>query len=139
MRVFLKEKIRPLKFLFLPSTFPKYLLSVVALAFAASFQLWAEREGELLSKGRLPLLTVASEQGKIPVRSPIRSMDVNQLTFKELTALPGIGEKLAREILNDQETRGPFRKPSDLLRVKGIGPGRLKGIAPYLHFKSDDD
>ncbi len=135
MEIFLKEKIRPLKSLFLQSTLPKCLLALVALVFAAFFQFWAEREAGLLSKGRLSFLTAESKESK----TPVRPRDVNQLTFKELEALPGIGKTLAGEIIKDREARGPFQKRSDLLRVKGIGPARLKGIASYLYFKSGDE
>ncbi len=63
-----------------------------------------------------------------------RVVNVNRAGISELVALPGIGPKLARRILDLRKRRGPFRTPEDLLEVKGIGPKKLERIRPYLRF-----
>lgn len=50
---------------------------------------------------------------------------VNQASAGDLEALPGIGPSLAKRIVEERMKSGPFRSPSDLLRVKGIGPKKL--------------
>jgi len=52
-------------------------------------------------------------------------LNVNQATVRQLTLLPGIGPSLAGRIVEYRETSGPFRSPSDLVKVKGIGPKKL--------------
>jgi competence protein ComEA len=59
-------------------------------------------------------------------------LDVNQADWPEWALLPGIGETLARRIVDSRRTEGPFRGHDDLLRVKGIGPRKLGDIRPYL-------
>jgi len=63
-------------------------------------------------------------------------IDINHADAKALEALPGIGPFLAREIMQYRRQHGFFKKPSDLLDVKGIGPKRLKQITPHLVFKT---
>jgi competence protein ComEA len=46
--------------------------------------------------------------------------------------MPGVGEVLAKRIVTDRETNGPFQDHSDLRRVRGIGPKTLDGMRPYL-------
>ena len=46
--------------------------------------------------------------------------------------MPGVGEVLAKRIVDDREVHGPFRDDSDLRRVRGIGPKTLDGMRPYL-------
>ena len=59
-------------------------------------------------------------------------LDLNTATADELEGLPGIGPKTAQRILEDRRMRGPFRRPSDLTRVKGIGPKTLARLTPLI-------
>jgi competence protein ComEA len=38
-----------------------------------------------------------------------------------LTALGGVGPKLAERIVEYRDTHGPFKKPEDLKKVEGVG------------------
>ena len=60
------------------------------------------------------------------------AIDPNQATAADLEAIPGIGPVLARRIIEFREEQGPFQNIEDLLAVKGLGPGKLKKISPYL-------
>jgi competence ComEA-like helix-hairpin-helix protein len=53
---------------------------------------------------------------------------INTASAEELTALPGIGPRLADAIVEDRTRRGPFRTPQDLARVAGIGPGLVRRL-----------
>lgn len=55
-------------------------------------------------------------------------LDLNTATLEELMALPGIGEKTAAAILAFREEIGGFHYAEDLLRVRGIGSGKLNAI-----------
>ena len=59
-------------------------------------------------------------------------VDINSADWPEVALLPGVGEVLAKRIVTDRETNGPFQDHSDLRRVRGIGPKTLDGIRPYL-------
>jgi len=63
-------------------------------------------------------------------------LDINKASLDELTALPGIGPKLAEAIMRDRETNGLFQNADALLRIKGIGQKKLEKISPFLHFES---
>ena len=59
-------------------------------------------------------------------------VDINKATWPEVAQLPGIGETVARRIVESRETEGPFRRLSDLNRVRGVGKTTLERIKPYL-------
>ena len=46
--------------------------------------------------------------------------------------LPGVGETLARRIVESRSEAGPFTELEALRRVRGIGPKTLERIRPYL-------
>lgn len=59
-------------------------------------------------------------------------VDVNQAEWAELAQLPGVGETIARRIVESRQTQGPFLDHSDLQRVKGIGPRTIESLRGYL-------
>ena len=59
-------------------------------------------------------------------------IDVNEADWPELALMPNIGEQLAKRIVSDRQTKGPFRELADLRRVRGIGPKTLESMKPYL-------
>ena len=71
-------------------------------------------------------------------------LDPNRASEQELSVLPQLGEKRAKEIVRYREQyraegRGqtPFQKAEDLLVIKGIGVSLLTTIRPYLVFPAD--
>jgi competence protein ComEA len=59
-------------------------------------------------------------------------VDVNQAEWIEFTVLPGVGETLAKRIVEYRVQQGPYRDLDDLARVKGIGPRTVERLRPYL-------
>lgn len=60
---------------------------------------------------------------------PSERVDLNRASVVELMRLPGVGEKRAQAIVA-KRARSPFRRPEDVLAVKGLGPKwfqRVKG------------
>jgi competence protein ComEA len=59
-------------------------------------------------------------------------VDINKADWPELIQLPGIGQTLAKRIVDSRRTAGPFADQDDLRRVRGIGPKTMEQIRPYL-------
>jgi competence protein ComEA len=58
--------------------------------------------------------------------------DLNTVTAKELTSIPGIGEKRAVDIVNYREING-FSSRSELLNIKGIGEASYKKFENWFY------
>jgi competence protein ComEA len=48
--------------------------------------------------------------------------NINTANVQELAMLERVGEKYAQRIVDYREAKGPFEKPEDIMKVKGIGP-----------------
>lgn len=59
-------------------------------------------------------------------------VDLNQADWPELAQLPGIGETLAKRIVESREAQGPFIDHSDLQRVHGIGPRTVENLRDFF-------
>ncbi len=55
-------------------------------------------------------------------------ININKASKKELTNLPGVGEKKAEAIIAYRKKNGDFKKLEDLMKVKGIGPKVYKKL-----------
>lgn len=59
-------------------------------------------------------------------------VDINTADLPELMQLPGIGDTLARRIVESRAKDGLFAANEDLRRVDGIGAKTLEKLLPYL-------
>jgi competence protein ComEA len=59
-------------------------------------------------------------------------LDLNQASVEDLCLVPGIGESLAREIVNYRRSKGGFRSLEELKNVTGIGEQNWKSFQPYF-------
>lgn len=66
---------------------------------------------------------------KKPPSSPI---NINTATKEQLVSIPGIGEKTAETILRYRTANGQFRKPEELMAVKGFGTAKYAKIKAYI-------
>lgn len=76
------------------------------------------------------------------IRCVRSGIDPNTATWFELAQLPGIGEALARRIVEFRDAQAAasnttraamvFSRPADLTRVKGIGNKTLLRLGPHL-------
>ncbi|WP_260258909.1 ComEA family DNA-binding protein [Vibrio intestinalis] len=79
-----------------------------------------------------PLSAYADEQPVDPKYDGIEIVvNVNQASAQELAdLLKGIGLKKAQAIVDYRDANGPFKKPEELAKVKGIGEATVaKNIA----------
>ncbi len=73
--------------------------------------------------------------------SPLPSdwiVDLNHATQAELNLLPGVGDKLAGDILKYREEKGPFQSVEELMNIRGIKEGRLLSLRKYLRVNNQD-
>lgn len=111
---------------------------------------WLKRTDQVLVAGLLVLATAlmtvhwvrVSDWGRRPVeiaRLPAQAytyrIDINRATWVEWAQFDGIGETLARRIVDDRAENGPFRSVDDLLRVRGIGRVRLEAMRRHLEIE----
>lgn len=78
---------------------------------------------------------VSSLPGPLNVRQNFligRKVDINRAGSKEISALPGISDRVAGSVVETRNRIGGFRRPEDLLMVKGIKGKKLKKILPFL-------
>jgi hypothetical protein len=73
----------------------------------------------------------------------VDQLDPNVATWQELSVLPQIGEKRAKEIVayrDEFQSRGSgtvaFARAEDLMKVKGFGVAMVATVRPYLTFPS---
>jgi len=61
-----------------------------------------------------------------------KRIDVNVASPKDLLAVPGIGPRLAAQIVENRQSQGPFSCVNDLQRVRGIAGKKIAGFSPFL-------
>jgi competence protein ComEA len=71
----------------------------------------------------------ALEAGEAPI-------DPDVASETELDRLPRVGPALARRIVANRDSFGPFGSLEELQRVKGVGPALAAGLAPHVTFSS---
>lgn len=62
-----------------------------------------------------------------------KSININTAGVNELIKLPGIGEKTAEKIIQLRNERGKFKRPEELMDVKGIGEVKFNKIKKFLY------
>lgn len=59
-------------------------------------------------------------------------VNINKATVEELTKLPGVGESLARRIVEYRNENGKFKTIDDLKNVSGIGDKKFESLKEYI-------
>jgi competence ComEA-like helix-hairpin-helix protein len=67
---------------------------------------------------------------------PVTRVDLDTASAAEIEQLPGIGPALAKRIIKDRESNGPFGCLAALDRVKGVGPALLARIDSLATFSA---
>jgi comEA protein len=63
---------------------------------------------------------------------PGGKVNLNSANVEQLTALPGVGEKLAERIVEYRQKSGGFKSVQELLNVKGIGERNFVKLQPHI-------
>ncbi|HEY6879768.1 MAG TPA: helix-hairpin-helix domain-containing protein [Polyangiales bacterium] len=102
------------------------LVGVAALARQGELR-WAARAHEPTTEQARE--AVGGEGDRLRDGKPI---DLNRASPAELELLPGIGPKLARDIVEARTKRGRFPNVDALDGVRGVGPKKLARLRPFL-------
>jgi competence protein ComEA len=63
---------------------------------------------------------------------PTGKINLNSASAQQLTALPGVGPKLAERIVEYRQKSGGFRSTQELLNVQGVGEKGFAKLQPYI-------
>jgi len=67
------------------------------------------------------------------ISSPLKGkININTADLGMLCQLPGIGQALAKRIIDYREANGPFKSVEELTNVEGFGETRLKNLKKYI-------
>jgi competence protein ComEA len=64
--------------------------------------------------------------------APAGKVNINSASVEQLSALPGIGAKLAARIVEHRQKTGAFKSVQELMNVKGVGEKNFEKLQPYL-------
>lgn len=84
--------------------------------------------GLMLYRGYGPRWTAARPTELVP----LARIDLNSARECELVQVPGLGPKLAENIVQHRRQYGSFQSVEQLQQVRGIGPVTLENVRPYV-------
>jgi len=100
---------------------------------------------DIAVENRTKVLVIEQHGGRSEVRlKPMSSatllglgqrMNINQMAFRDLTMLPGIGPVTAKRILAARQRQGTFSGVEDLKRIRGVGTETIKKIKTFITFE----
>ncbi|MBS1806878.1 MAG: helix-hairpin-helix domain-containing protein [Acidobacteria bacterium] len=59
-------------------------------------------------------------------------INLNTAPVEELMRLPYVGQTVARRILEHRQKHGPFKRPQDIIIIKGLSTKRYREIAHLI-------
>ena len=99
------------------------VLLVLLIACRGKMSGWGQAEIEILSQ---------------QPREYYYAIDINRASWVEWAQLDGIGEVIARRIVDERQRHGPFQSIEDLRRVRGVGTKLIEKLAPFLTITDEE-
>ena len=96
----------------------------------------SDAETVLDTLGERTRAAVEDDERRRRPMGPSETLDPNRVDVLELDRLPGVGPSTAAAIVAARDAGMVFRRATDLLDVRGIGPSTLERMAPHLDFAS---
>ena len=101
---------------------PAWIFALTGFLFGtALLELLARGPGEAALRARVP-------EGFLDESAP----SLERSSPRELRGLPGIGETRALAIARSRFDQGPFTRPEELERIRGIGPATVERVRAAL-------
>lgn len=97
-------------------------ISLAVFLIIASFCFW---QRSMVNNGLVDFDQIEPQPAEFVV-------DINHAPWQEFANLPGIGEKLAKQIVAYRNQHGWFSDTQQLTQVRGVGNMKLRAIRPYL-------
>ena len=91
----------------------------------------SSRKSRTAPEAPVAVPTITSATSTPSTASPL---DLDLAPAESLERLPRIGPSLARRIIADRDSLGPFGSLDGFQRVKGVGPAMARTLAPYVTF-----
>lgn len=88
--------------------------------------------GIFIGRDTVNPLSLPADGPSSPTRVSDGKIDINSATHSQLTLLPGIGDELARRIIDYRTQNGPFASTADLMNVEGIGQIKFERIQNFI-------
>ena len=83
-------------------------------------------------------IETAVEVPQEELRPDLTPLDLNTAGAEALAELPGIGEELARRVVEYREENGPFETLEDSMLVPGIGEGKFAALEGWIAVNGED-
>ncbi|HEX8618148.1 MAG TPA: helix-hairpin-helix domain-containing protein [Thermoanaerobaculia bacterium] len=88
---------------------------------------------KLLSLLTFALVTLSIAPSAMAADTPQAGVvNINTASVAQLSLLPRIGEKAAQRIVDYRTEHGPFKEPSQLVEVKGVGEKTFALLSQYV-------
>ncbi len=80
----------------------------------------------------LAVLVAPGLAGAASKPEPGARVNLNTASVEQLTALPGVGQKLAERIVEHRQKSGAFRSTQELMSIKGIGEKNFSKLEAWV-------
>ena len=90
---------------------------------------------EYVESGKAKTPVAATSDKEIQQSSVSAKININTATQSELERLPGVGEAIAKRILEYRKSKGRFEKIEDIKNVKGIGDSKFNKLKDKIVVK----
>jgi len=78
------------------------------------------------------ILTPPSAAASISHPQNEERIDINTASVEELQRLPGVGPALASRVVEHRRKHGPFKRPQDVIIVRGMSAKHYRRIAHLI-------